>query len=215
MNDQIDYWNSVAQEKSFQHPLNWKLFQRYVSPGQPILDYGCGYGRLCIELREKGYRNVIGVDSSPKMIERGRLEDADLDLRVLEGSSLPFDDESFDAVLMFTLLTCIPADEEQKNVVDEAARVLRPKGILYMSDMPLQKDERNKQRYRKWADTFGAYGIFRLPEGVVCRHLEMSRIESLTACFDTIETAKIDVVTMNKNPARAFQYFGRKRAGHT
>ena len=39
-----------------------------------ILDFGCGYGRICQKVWRMGYRNVVGYDCSPRMIERGQLE---------------------------------------------------------------------------------------------------------------------------------------------
>lgn len=210
INNQSEYWDSIAQEKTFQHPLDLKLFKELVPCDQWILDYGCGYGRTSKELWENGFQNVIGVDSSPKMIERGRKENPYSDLYVLSNSNLPFADESFHAVLLFSLLTCVPTNEGQRTIIQETSRVLRSGGLLYISDLPLQNDERNQQRYHKYADEFGMYGVFRLPEGAVCRHHEMEWIEALTSGFEKIGIVEIDVITMNKNPAKAFQYFGRK-----
>lgn len=39
---------------------------------------------------------------------------------------------SVDAVLLFTVLTCVPTDDGQQAIVREAGRVLRPGGLLYI-----------------------------------------------------------------------------------
>jgi SAM-dependent methyltransferase len=68
--------------------------------------------------------------------------------------------------------------EAQKNLLREFKRVLRPGGLLLISDYPLQTDERNRVRYARYAPEFGTYGVFRLPEGAVLRH--HSRTANLT-----------------------------------
>ena len=144
------------------------------------------------------------------MIERGRRENPHLSLHVLKDSNLPFADESFDTVLLFIVLTCIPTNEGQRSIIREVSRVLRPDSILYISDLLLQNDERNRRRYQANVDKFGIYGVFQLPEGAICRHHDISWIESLTSGFETIQIVEIEIMTMNNNRAKAFQYFGRK-----
>ena len=65
-------------------------------------------------------------------------------------------------------------------------------------------------RYKEGAKEFGTYGVFRLAEGTILRHHRMSWVKSLTSDFETIDMVRIDVETMNENPAKAFQYLGRK-----
>jgi SAM-dependent methyltransferase len=72
IDNQVEYWDSVAKERTFSHPLNASLFKSLVHFNDHILDYGCGYGRTCNELFSLGFQNVVGIDSSPQMIERGR-----------------------------------------------------------------------------------------------------------------------------------------------
>lgn len=62
--------------------------------GERILDLGCGDGALTIRLAATGC-TVIGVDSSAEMVDAARL--LGLDVRVVDGQSLPFNSE-FDAV---------------------------------------------------------------------------------------------------------------------
>ena len=115
-------------------------------PAARILDFGCGYGRTCSELIDAGYRNVIGIDISGGMIQRGRTLRGDLDLRVLDGQSPGFVHGSFEACLMIAVLNCIPSDAGQEHVINEVHKLLRPGGILFLSDYPIQTDERNQER---------------------------------------------------------------------
>lgn len=44
------------------------------------------------------------------------------------------------AFVLFAVLTCIPLDGEQRDLVREISRVLRPGGLLYISDLLLNRD---------------------------------------------------------------------------
>jgi hypothetical protein len=83
--------------------------------------------------------------------------------------------------------------------------------VLYAVDYVLQEDEHNRRRYVQYADEFGTYGVFRLPEGAVFRHHSMDWIASLLAGLEVLDVAYPEVTTMNRNPARAFQVLARKR----
>jgi len=208
--DQTTYWNGITSRKTFGHPMDWSKFQDLVAQDARVLDYGCGYGRLCGELAGNGFKDVIGADSSAGMIETAKNTYPGLDFRVVENSAFPFDDEAFDVVLLFTVLTGTPADDEQAAIVTQSHRVLRKGGILYVSDMPLQNDKRNRGRYEKYASKYGIYGVFELPDGGVMRHHEMTWVHSLLRQFQQLSLEEIDATTMNGNKARAFQYIGRK-----
>lgn len=211
INNQNEYWDSVAWEKTFTHPLNLDVFTDHVPTDSRILDYGCGYGRTVNDLVSEGYTNVVGTDSSPRMIERGRRMYPHLDLQELPASGLPYAEGSFDVVLLFAVLTCIPTDEGQQELLENLTRLLRPGGLLYISDFYLQEDERNRQRYARSANEFDVYGVFRLPEGTILRHHSVEWIEALTSEFSAIHQSEFIVSTMNENLAKGFQYLGRKR----
>ena len=63
-------------------------------PGERILDLGCGDGALTEQLAAAGCR-LVGVDSSPAMVEAARARG--LDARLMDGQALAFEAE-FDAV---------------------------------------------------------------------------------------------------------------------
>jgi ubiquinone/menaquinone biosynthesis C-methylase UbiE len=177
-----------------------------------ILDYGCGYGRTLSDLSAAGYGNTVGADSSEGMLTRCRQLLPHQSLILTDGHTLPFKDNSFGAVLIFALLTCIPFDIAQRAIISEIERVLNPNGLLYISDLLLNGDARNRTRYERFVEAYGTYGIFELPEGVVVRHHAKEWIEELTSSFEQLEYEPFSVVTMNGNPSAAFQYLGRRRA---
>jgi len=207
---QTEYWDGVARTKSFSIPLDMERFLRIVPKTARILDYGCGYGRTCAELSSTGYTEVAGVDISGEMIRRGLETHPGLRLQKIVPNSLPYPDSTFDAVILFAVLTCIPTDDGQRALIDEIRRVLRPQGILYVSDFLIQQDERNQARYRHFEGRYGRYGVFELPEGAVLRHHLPEWIGELLRAFKIFEALELDVTTMNAHHGRVFQHFARK-----
>ena len=208
---QISYWDRVAYEKCFSHPLRADWLTQYLkNPLATILDYGCGYGRTLAELSRAGYTRVVGTDFSEAMLGRARREVPHSMLVRNDGSALPIKSESIEAVLLFAVLTCIPDDNDQRALLTEVDRVLRPGGLLYISDLLVNNDLRNRERYEQYAERYKCYGVFELPEGVVVRHHRKEWIAEITRAFHHLEYEPFDVTTMNGNVSAAFQYLGRK-----
>lgn len=95
-----------------------------------ILDVGCGTGNYSIKLSQLGC-SVVGVDISENMLEIAKKKSAKLNLniRFLHSNSeeLPFDDESFDAVIS---ITAIEFFTNPGASVKEMLRVIKEKGSL-------------------------------------------------------------------------------------
>lgn len=96
-----------------------------------LLDIGCGGGVLTEEFARIGCR-VSGIDISPRSIAVAQMHAAksglSIDYRVGEATSLPFEAGSFEAVSCCDMLEHVP---DWKQVVAEAARVLKPGGLFF------------------------------------------------------------------------------------
>lgn len=206
---QEEYWNSVAEKKEFTTPLRAEVFSKYVNKDSVILDMGCGYGRTLDELYHEGFCNLIGIDFSKGMIERGKQQFPYLDLRIKEDAEIALPDASIDAVILFSVLTCIRTNEEQMQLIAEIKRILKPQGILYVNDFLLNTDERNLLRYEKYKKTYGVYGVFELPEGAVCRHHDETWIKQLFKDFSEQEYSRFIKKTMNGNKSNGFYFIGQ------
>jgi SAM-dependent methyltransferase len=209
--EQAAYWDSVSEEKTFTLPLQRHLFERHVPQNSRILDIGCGYGRTLAELHGAGYRNLVGVDYAPGMLDRGRALHPHLDLRKSQGDALPFDSGAIDVVILIAVLTCIAPTKGQHRLLAEIHRVLGPQGLLYANDYLLNTDERNLERYERWEAEHGTYGIFELPEGAVVRHHTEEHVQDLFRDFDTLAFERVTYTTMNGNASNGFYYLGKKK----
>ena len=208
---QKEYWDNVAEEKEFTTPFQMELFKKNVSKEARILDVGCGYGRTLNELYLSEFTNLSGIDISKKMINRGIKLYPQLTLKKHESVSLPFENNSFDAVILLAVLTCIINNIEQEKLINEIQRVLRDDGVVYINDFLINSDQRNIDRYKRFEAKYNEYGTFELQEGVALRHHTRVRIDELMSSYEKITFEPVIYTTMNGNKSNGLYYIGRKR----
>jgi SAM-dependent methyltransferase len=96
------------------------------------VEIGSGLGRNCVALAER-FGEVVGLDVSPEMVTRARELVPDRRISFLTGDGFtlrPIADDSVDLVLSFTVFQHIPRVGVIESYLREAARVLRPGGVL-------------------------------------------------------------------------------------
>jgi SAM-dependent methyltransferase len=203
---QRDYWDAAASTKAFTHPLDLTLLAQHIAPDATILDYGCGQGRLCGELQKAGYAKVVGVDFSEAMVQRARQSWPGMAFAVLDASGRNMPAECVDCVLLFAVLTCIPDDASQRAVVDQLERVLKPGGIVYISDYLLQSDPRSVERYQRSAAQGENLGVFVTDDGARVRHHSAEWLDALFAGFQKLDARDVEVMTMNGHRSGCCQW---------
>ena len=103
------------------------------TPGEVVLDVGCGTGTALEEYRDAGCR-VLGADPSPAMLEQARARLGDeADLRLMTDDRVPFEDGCADRVLVSLVLHSIPR-AEASALLDEVTRVLSTDGRALIID---------------------------------------------------------------------------------
>ena len=123
------------------------VFRRIVFCGADrVLDCGCGTG-IFLEKVAGRVQFAVGVDLSPKMLERAKLrlgQISNVELVCADIDFLPFSEGTFRHVFMFTVL---PGHTDWGYTISEALRVLRRHGIMTLS--VLKKETSSEKLLRK------------------------------------------------------------------
>ncbi|MFE9404498.1 class I SAM-dependent DNA methyltransferase [Streptomyces sp. NPDC006530] len=99
--------------------------------GGPVVDAGCGSGRITAHLRGLGV-DAFGVDLSPMMVETARREHPDLRFEVGSMTELDLADASVAGLVAWYSLIHVP-DREIGGVFAHFRRVVRPGGLVLLS----------------------------------------------------------------------------------
>jgi len=114
-------------------------FWRRVALGAqgPVLELGCGTGRISAPLIEAGVP-LVGIDRSAEMLERARGKVAN-SRGLVRGDirRLPFNRRTFDTVIApYGVLQSLLADRDLSATLDSVARVLRRGGTFGLDLVP-------------------------------------------------------------------------------
>ena len=120
---------------SFGLDRRWKrrLASLHDARGLAVLDLASGTGDLAYEIAGRGAKRVIALDITQSMLQRALQKRQGRRVSLVAGDmmALPFPDASFDLVTVGYGLRNVPVLEK---AFDEAARVLRPDGVLLSLD---------------------------------------------------------------------------------
>ena len=96
------------------------------APGRRLADIGGGTGNYTLALAREGWEPVV-VDRSAAMLAWAAAKE--LETVEADAQRLPFEDETFDAVTMISMLHHV---EDRGVALAEARRILRPRGLLVL-----------------------------------------------------------------------------------
>ncbi len=137
-----DTWNPLGSERELVHRL--ALYEQIARalrcvPGEAaelrLLDVGCGTGRSTRVYLDFGLdpAKLRGVDLRPGAIELARACNPAVGFEAFDGERLPAEDGSVDWLALCTVLSSVP-HPGREHLVEEAARVLAPGGVVFCWD---------------------------------------------------------------------------------
>jgi SAM-dependent methyltransferase len=151
----LRYWREQAREHGVSHAASWsdryaieleyKEMLARIEEGDRILDIGCANGYKTLRLAAARRVSIRGVDSAPEMIEQARQAltagpnlPSELEFDVGDIMELDEPSDAYDKVIVTRVVINVGAWERQRRALLEAVRVVKPGGILLLSEACLQ-----------------------------------------------------------------------------
>jgi len=137
--------------------------------GMMILDIGCGTGNVLREFMRYGAspENLYGIDLLQDRMDTAVTISPNIHFQCGNAEKLPYENNSFDIIILFTVLTSILDSRMKRAIASEALRTLKPQGIIlyydYLYDNPKNHDVKGVKKSE----------IKQLFEG---SHIELKRI---------------------------------------
>jgi SAM-dependent methyltransferase len=139
-----------------------------------ILDIGCGMGREAFALSDLGF-TVTGIDISHEVIKQvtqlSLHQGRKIPFICYEGTNLPFENESFDVVIIWAqTFGLLYGNDHKHNFLKEILRVLKADGILsfsghdYKYEMEHYKNCMKGRNFYPYANTKMHWETFYLEE---------------------------------------------------
>lgn len=116
--------------------LPWAL--EGIDLGNDLLEIGPGPG-LTTDLLKQRVKHMTALEIDTRLANALKQRMQGTNVRIMEGDAthMPFDDQSFSAVISLTMLHHVPSPALQDRLLAEAHRVLRPNGIFVGIDSRL------------------------------------------------------------------------------
>ena len=132
-------WNRIADKPEFL--ITCRMLDRYIKPGDKVLDIGGGPGRYSFYFAEKGC-DVTLFDLSPENIKFAEEKSVELNLpiKAISGDARTVDKHingQFDHVLLMGPLYHLLEETDRIAAVNAALNLLKPNGIIYVSFISL------------------------------------------------------------------------------
>ncbi len=151
-----EYFDSIGsgwdemQEQFFDSAVREKAFSTAnVVPGKTAADIGAGTGFITAGLLERG-ATVIAVDQSEEMLKaiKDKYPTGKVDCRVGAAESLPVDTGSVEYVFANMYLHHV---EDPPSAIAEMARLLKPNGVLVITDLDKHEFEfLRTEQFDRW-----------------------------------------------------------------
>jgi SAM-dependent methyltransferase len=131
----IDDYNAIVQEYTeefFDDKSDEKYIDQFLQSleGKNVLDAGCGNGRDCKYINQKGFK-VKGIDLSKEMLVIAKKMVPKVDFEVMDITNITYSDNSYDGIISNCSFFHIPVEELPKTL-NSFSKILKPNGKLLL-----------------------------------------------------------------------------------
>jgi SAM-dependent methyltransferase len=189
--------------------------------GDPVLELGCGTGRITVAIAEAGYR-IVGLDISQKMLERaaekrGRLQrEARERLHLVQGDMTRFElgEQFLTVAIPFRPFQHLLETEQQMGCLNSVRKHLAPGGHLILDFFQTDPERMHDPMFEKEA----LLTEYDLPDG---RHVAL--LERVAAFHRALQQNDVEMIFAVTHPggrqerlvmAWGLRYFFRYEVEH-
>lgn len=140
-----EQWDEIRSGYFTEHMRDAAIAKANLPPHAIVADVGTGTGFVAAGLASRAAR-VIGFDASPDMLavaRRNLAQCASVEFREATGDRLPVSSEMFDGVFANMYLHHAP---DPLATIKEMARVLKPGGVLCITDLDTHDHEWQREQ---------------------------------------------------------------------
>ena len=194
-----DYWTQQALKHGLSPDASWsdrtviemeiRNIMDRLHDGDRVLDVGCANGYSTVQFASQKKVNIRGVDYIPEMIDQARqrlegiakklLGTVEFEVGDITGLTEPSD--AYDKVVVIRVIINLRDWNRQLKGLKECARVLKPGGLLLLSEATLQGWRKLNQFRREW-------GLFDIPMPSFNQYIDQDQvIEDLSPQLQLVE----------------------------
>ena len=155
------------------------LFCDLINKGDAaILELACGPGNVTKYLLNKrpGFK-ILGIDLSPNMLRLAEINNPDAEFQLMDCRDILELNNKYDAIACGFCLPYLSMEEAEK-LIDDATKLLNPKGVIYISTM---EDDYSKSGWQKGSNGDEIYMQYHqadyLADALVRNHFKLIEIE--------------------------------------
>lgn len=135
-------YNTIAEHFSQTRHSAWKsvddLLDAYVHHGESVIDIGCGNGRFVESFKKRGI-TYTGTDISQELLAQAQKKYPHEHFVQANMEHLPFPDAHFNHALLVASFHHIPSHEKRVATLREIARIVKPGGMIMMTNWNLHQ----------------------------------------------------------------------------
>ena len=130
-------WGRLKKKHPYEKYITIRMMDRYIKPGDRILDIGGGPGHYAIHYAKQGH-SVTLLDLSDENVRFAKKKARQYGVKIAaeQGDATDlsrFADDSFDTVFLMGPLYHLMNEESRILAIEEAKRVLKPGGFMFSS----------------------------------------------------------------------------------